>query len=71
MRGKLQEELLHRIREDRFQRNGDFKPDLAGWQHSWHANPFQARICREPLVKDCDRRGEEICRYQTPQAQVI
>ena len=37
MRGKLSEELLHRIREDRFQRNGDFKPDLAGWQHSWHA----------------------------------
>ena len=32
---------------------------------------FQARICREPLVKDCDRRGEEICRYQTPQTQDI
>jgi len=23
-----------------------------------------ARICREPLVKDCDRRGEEICRTE-------
>ena len=22
----------------------------------------QARVCREPLVKDCDRRGDEICR---------
>jgi len=23
-----------------------------------------ARICREPLVKDCDRRGDEICRTE-------